>query len=380
VPRVIDEHLLYLRDRHRVRAFARALEEVVTPGAVVVDLASGTGILGMLACRAGAGRVYAIEREGIAGLARQIALDNGCERVIIGLRGHSRDITLPERADVVVCDQIGSFGLEAGILKIFRDARERFLRPGGLLIPNGLDLSVAPVEHARLHRRVTFWRNRPAGFDYGAAADAAANAPYGVRLRSPSLLAEPARVAALDLTIEQPLPLNVSGVWHASRDGILHGLAGWFVAHLSPRVTMTNSPVSGERVNRRQLFFPLAEAVPIRAGTRLEVSMRILPGADLTYAWDLEVSPTTGAPIVLHHSTLRGLLVSKEDLRRTHPQHRPALTNRGAARLATLHLCDGQHTVAEIEQAIYRDHQHAFSSKRDAAALVADVLRENDRP
>ena len=105
--RVIDEHRLYLRDRHRVSAYERALREVVKPGDVVVDLASGTGILGMLACRVGASRVYAIEQDSIAGLARQIARRNGFEHLITGLRGHSRAVTLPERADVVVCDQIG---------------------------------------------------------------------------------------------------------------------------------------------------------------------------------------------------------------------------------------------------------------------------------
>ena len=60
---VLDEHRRYLADRFRLLHYERALRELVRPGAVVVDLASGTGILGLFACRAGASRVYAIEAE-----------------------------------------------------------------------------------------------------------------------------------------------------------------------------------------------------------------------------------------------------------------------------------------------------------------------------
>ncbi len=164
VSRVIDEHRLYLRDRHRVSAYERALREVVRPGDIVVDLASGTGILGMLACRAGARRVYAIEEGGIAGLARQIARANGFEDRITSVRGNSRLVTLPERADVVVCDQIGGFGLEAGIFELAKDVRQRFLRPGGTFVPSAVELVVAPVEHPRLARAPALLEGTSGGF------------------------------------------------------------------------------------------------------------------------------------------------------------------------------------------------------------------------
>jgi predicted RNA methylase len=102
----------------------------------------------MLACRAGAARVYAIESDGIAGLARQIVRANGLDDRIVGVRGHSMHVRLPEPADVVVCDQIGQFGFEAGVIQYFADARRRLLKPGARLIPSRVDLWLAPVEHA----------------------------------------------------------------------------------------------------------------------------------------------------------------------------------------------------------------------------------------
>ena len=376
--RVIDEHRLYLRDRHRVSAYERALREVVRPGDIVVDLASGTGILGMLACRAGARRVYAIEEGGIAGLARQIARANGFEDRITSVRGNSRQVTLPERADVVVCDQIGGFGLEAGIFELAKDVRQRFLRPGGTLVPNAVELVVAPVEHTRLNGRLRFWKGRPADFDCSAAVEIAANTGYPARLRPEHLLAAPVQAATLDLSVETPLPLQLSATLRATRDGVLHGIAGWFVARLSPHVTMTNSPLSPERIYRRQVFFPIADPVPIQTGSTIEVAMRILP-ADTMYAWDVRVEPLSGPPAAFRHTTLRGMLLAREDLVHTNPADRPRLTPPGVARLTVLRLCDGDHALSDIERAVYEGHTDLFASPEEAAMFVAEVVTRYGR-
>ena len=71
---IIDEHRQYLVDSNRLNAFEAAVASVIKPGDVVLDLASGTGIMGLLACRAGARRVYSIEMGGMISqnFARQV--------------------------------------------------------------------------------------------------------------------------------------------------------------------------------------------------------------------------------------------------------------------------------------------------------------------
>ena len=376
--RVIDEHRLYLSDPHRVPAFERAIREVVAPGDVVVDLASGTGILGLLAARAGASRVYAIEQEGIAGLARQIAQANGFDSVISHIRGYSRRVNVPERANVVVCDQIGGFGLEADILERAREVRTRFLQPGGTFVPRGLELVIAAVEHPGLHGRLRFWKTRPADFDFSAALDVAANTGYPARLRPEHLLSTPVTAATLDLMVEPSLPLHLSGTLRASRAGVLHGIGGWFVAQLSPGVTMTNSPLSTERINRRPIFFPIENGVALEAGATVDVSMRILP-ADTMYAWEVRIARPSGPPLTFRHTTLRGMLLAREDLELTNPVHRPVLTPHGVARLTVLRLCDSRNTLAEIERLVFEEHRDLFASPAEAAMFVAEVVTRYGR-
>src|SRR5438094_143041 len=111
---ILDEHRQYPADGNRVSAFRHAIEEVVTPGDVVLDLGSGTGILGLMACRAGAKRVYAVDEGPIVGLAREVAKANGFQDRITHIKGLSTRVALPEKVDIVLADQVGRFGLESG--------------------------------------------------------------------------------------------------------------------------------------------------------------------------------------------------------------------------------------------------------------------------
>jgi len=60
-------------------------------------------------------------------------------------RGKSSQIELPEQVDVVICDHVGYFGFDYGIIDFLEDARKRFLKPGGTLIPSIIRLNIAAV-------------------------------------------------------------------------------------------------------------------------------------------------------------------------------------------------------------------------------------------
>lgn len=375
---VLDEHRQYLADHSRVEGYAFALQELVRAGDVVVDLASGTGILGLLACRAGAARVFAIEAGPIAGVARAVAQANGYAGCFEVQRCHSRDARLPERADLIVSDQIGRFGFDAGILQLFADARARLLKPGGTLIPSRLDLIVAPVEHPGRFDRVAFWETRPADFDFSPVRAMASNTGYPTRFTDDQLIGPPATGCRIDLAVASPEVLRIDTTFTAARGGTLDGIGGWFHAQLSPSTTLSNSPLDPHRIGRRQVFFPLERRVPVAAGDRIGVSMRILP-EELIVSWTVEIIPHAGSTVRFAHSTLKGMLMGPQDLRRTHPEHRPALTARGAARRSVLELCDGARTLAQIEAEVLARHAGLFESAADAARFVGEVVSGDTR-
>ena len=51
-----------LSDHERMRRYRQAIEAVVRPGDVVADLGTGLGVLALMAVRAGASFVYAIDQ------------------------------------------------------------------------------------------------------------------------------------------------------------------------------------------------------------------------------------------------------------------------------------------------------------------------------
>lgn len=372
--RVIDEHRLYLSDGARLTAFRAALAEAIEPGDVVVDLGSGTGILGLLACSAGAARVYAIDGGGMAPSARAIARANGLDDRVRVLDGHSTEIDLPERADLLVTDQIGRFGFDSGIVGYVRDAERRFLRPSARLVPSQIDLWVAPVEVRAIADAAAFWTCRPAGFDMRPIHDLAMNTGYPHTLQAGDLLGPAALGGAIEFS-KDCRTIAVEAETVLTRAGTLHGIGGWFSAHLSAGVQMSNSPLAADRIARRNVVFPIARPTEMSAGDRVRTRMRILPD-DLIVAWTVELFRAGSKTPVdrFDHSTLRGMLLAPERLRRTRSDSVPRLTARGEARLTVLALCDGRRSLADIEREVYERHAHLFGDRAEAAVFVAEVV------
>jgi hypothetical protein len=174
-----------LADTQQVRTFSVAIAEVIKPGQVVLDLASGTGILDLLACRAGAKRAfYSIELGGMISVARDVARANGFEDRVIFVKGFSTHVDLPEKADVVVADQIGNFGFNAGIIGYFADARRRCMKTEGLTIPLAMSL-MHDAWSGRLVHRGPRTRNLDDKLTAGSGADSKAAGFLSDRPRSP---------------------------------------------------------------------------------------------------------------------------------------------------------------------------------------------------
>jgi protein arginine N-methyltransferase 1 len=371
---VLDEHRQFLADEIRLDAFRAALDEIILPSDVVLDLGAGTGILGLLACRAGARRVYAVDDGGMIQVARELCRANGFAGRIVHINGLSTRIDLAEPVDVVVADQIGRFGVEAGIVEYFADARARLLKPGGRLVPSQLTLWVAPVETPEIWERIEFWTTPHAGFDLTPGLSVAMNTGYPLKLRAEQLLGTSAPLITIDLTRDTAGRIRGETAITVARHGALHAIGGWFSARLSPNVTMTNSPLAHRSIGRRNIAFPIGRPISVTPGDRVSVSMSILP-AEVQVSWRVEVAGTDGASKGrCSHSTWRGMILCPENLKRTRSDRVPTLSQWGVARRSVLELCDGAHTVADIEAALHARHRDLFSSPAEAARFVAEVL------
>jgi len=263
--------------------------------------------------------------------------------------------------------------LESGILEYFQDARARFLKPGGAMVPGAIGLVIVPVEHHELFGQIEFWSQTPGGFDFGSARPIAMNTGYPARFDSTHLLGAPAEAISLKLVTASPDALDAECVLVAVRSGTLHGIGGWFEARLSPSVTLTNSPLTARPISRRQVFFPIGRPVALDKHDEIRVRLRIRPAGTIV-SWTVDVRGGRASKGRFGHSTFQGMLLCREDLDRTDLGFVPRLTPWGEARRSVLELCDGRQALAEIEREVLRRHPTLFGSLAEAAAFVTEVV------
>lgn len=139
------QHFVMVRDTVRVSAYRRAIFRHCKDK-TVVEIGCGSGILSIFAAKAGARRVIAIEESRIADLAAAMFEANGVADRIDLRRANSRNVSLDERADVLVHEILGVDPFAENILPFIEDARERLLAPDGILIPSALEVCCAGFE------------------------------------------------------------------------------------------------------------------------------------------------------------------------------------------------------------------------------------------
>ncbi len=200
------------------------------------------------------------------------------------------------------------------------------------------------------------------------------NTGHPVKYRPEQILGKPELVAGIDIARDSVKILEGEVASIVRRSGTMHGIAGWFEATLSPSVTMSNSPLREDVINRRAVFFPVDRPTTVHAGDSVRMKMWISP-PDTLVNWRVEVADSGGTVREkFSHSTFAGMLICPEDLAKSHPNYVPELTSWGKARRSVVNLCDGQRTIAEIEREVYERHHDLFASPSEASAFVHEVM------
>jgi SAM-dependent methyltransferase len=262
-------------DRARTSAFAQAIREVVRPGDVVLDVGCGTGVLAMLAARAGARRVVAIDQSGIVQSAANLVKHNDLADRVEVLRGPVAELELDAPVDLLVSEWLGNFALVEDMWADVAAVRDRVLAPDGRMLPESVDLYLAPVDDAvgYFGDGPGFWRSTVEDLDFSPLEELELRQGRAVQARidASALLASEARVASVDARRDGPDAGQGSGDLEliCLRDGQLVGFVGWFEAQLSPSVRLSTGPRALE-THWSQTFLPFPPRL-VRAGEVLRL-------------------------------------------------------------------------------------------------------------
>ena len=133
-------HFNIINDQTRNDIYDRALRAFIKPNSIVLEIGTGTGLLAMMAARAGAQKVYTCEMEPlIAQAARENILKNNLQNQISVIPKKSTELRigedLPERADVLVSEITDSGLLGEDVLPVMEDAITRLVKKNAVLLP-----------------------------------------------------------------------------------------------------------------------------------------------------------------------------------------------------------------------------------------------------
>jgi SAM-dependent methyltransferase len=283
-----------LKDRVRTESYRDAILLNAggwIKGKRVLDIGCGTGILSMFAAKAGAAKVVSLDASGIIEDARAIVQANGKADVITLVRGKAEETDLSAhlrdadggaadddgKADVLISEWMGYALLYECMLNSVLYVRDRFLRPGGRMLPSHASIHVAAFSDPRFWAdRVGFWSD-VYGFNMRTMARHVFAEPYVEVLRPESIASSECILRCFDLAAMRPEEQDVVDArWSVTVGGApssgdrltVHGVALWF------DIGFHDSPFSGVPVSGSEAALGLPSSEAGSSGGRVD-----LPGA-----------------------------------------------------------------------------------------------------
>ncbi len=269
-------HEEMLKDEVRTKSYMRAIMDNphLFEGKTVMDVGSGTGVLSIFAAKAGAKKVYAIECSKIVDQARNIIAANGFADVIEVIESKVEEVDLDVKVDVIISEWMGYFLFFESMLDSVLFARDKWLKPDGLMFPDKCTLYLCAIEDAQYKsEKIDFWDNV-----YGLNMSCIKN----VALTEPLVdTVDPEQVIT---TVEAVFPVNMATIKveelsfavpfriRAARADYLHALVAFFdveFSHCLKKVAFSTGP-NVRSTHWKQTVLYIDRALPMEQGEVLE--------------------------------------------------------------------------------------------------------------
>ncbi|XP_042517270.1 probable histone-arginine methyltransferase CARM1 [Macadamia integrifolia] len=273
-------------------------------GRVVVDVGAGSGILSLFAAQVGAKHVYAVEASEMAEYARRLIAGNPslAQRITV-IKGKVEEVELPEKADILISEPMGTLLVNERMLESYVIARDRFLHPSGKMFPTIGRIHMAPFSDEYLYVEVAnkalFWQQQNYyGVDltplYGSAFQGYFSQPV-VDAFDPRLLVAPPIFHTIDFTSvkeEELYEIEIPLSFIASVGTRVHGLACWFDVLFngsSVQRWLTTAP-GAPTTHWYQLRCVLSQPIYVMAGQEITGRLRMVAHNAQSYTMHLTMS------------------------------------------------------------------------------------------
>ncbi|KAB8294182.1 hypothetical protein EYC80_009620 [Monilinia laxa] len=235
-----DIHETMLKDTIRTDAYRDFIynNKSLFEGKTVLDVGCGTGILSMFCAKAGAARVIGVDNSDIIEKARENIFNNGFADKITLLKGKVEEVKLPvDHVDIIVSEWMGYCLLYEAMLDSVIWARDKYLKPDGLMVPSHMNMWVAPVaDPDYVADHIDFWRD-VYGFDMKAMQAGIYDDAQVLDMPARTICGEPFPFLQLSLHTTTVKDLTFKRKWETKLNQDIDALDGfmiWFDSFFMP--------------------------------------------------------------------------------------------------------------------------------------------------
>uniref|UniRef100_A0A8D3CK98 type I protein arginine methyltransferase n=1 Tax=Scophthalmus maximus TaxID=52904 RepID=A0A8D3CK98_SCOMX len=308
---------------------------------VVLDVGSGTGILSMFAAKAGAKHVYGIECSSISEYSERIIKSNHLHSVITIFKGKVEEVELPvEKVDIIISEWMGYCLFYESMLNTVIFARDKWLKPGGLMFPDRASLYVVAIEdrqykdfkiHCTFSERererecvclkykviklllyFTGWEN-VYGFDMTCIRNVAMREPLVDVVDSKQVVTNSCLVKEVDIyTVKtEDLSFNSAFCLQIQRNDYVHALVTYFNIEFTKchKKTGFSTAPDSPYTHWKQTVFYLEEYLTVRRGEEIVGSIAMKPNEknirDLDFTFELDFKGQLCEAAISHDYKMR---------------------------------------------------------------------------
>ncbi|KAL6302116.1 S-adenosyl-L-methionine-dependent methyltransferase [Sparassis latifolia] len=270
----------------------------------VLDVGCGTGILSMFAAKAGAKHVVGIDMSNIIDQAVKIVEANGFKDKITLVKGKLEEAPLPiTQFDIIISEWMGYFLLYESMLDTVLLARDKYLKPGGLIFPDTATLYLAAIEDSEYkEEKINFWDN-VYGFNYSCIKDIALREPLVDTVELKAVVTDPCMIKYIDLLTAKKEDLTFAAPFSlvSTRNDYVHAFLAWF--DISFECTHTKVKFStgphAKYTHWKQTVFYTPDTLTVSEGQKITGRLSCAPNArnnrdlDITISYKTNNEPVT---------------------------------------------------------------------------------------
>lgn len=271
-------HIPMLNDTRRNEAFEKAIVQAVGAvgsGALVLDIGAGSGLLSMMAVRAGADNAVCCESVAVvADAAKKIVALNGYDDRISVVAKNSKDLTVGEdinrRADILISEILSSDLLAEGVLSTFEDAIERLVHQDATIIPRAIAARGCLIESDVLAKSA--FVGHVSGFDVSPFAGfASLRLPVHGTETPWRRLSDDHDLIQIDLTAQRNEGRHDVLTIPVTADGIAVGVMQWIHVDVADGITFANPPEEYSDGGWLQVVHTFSRPMSVRAGDAFQL-------------------------------------------------------------------------------------------------------------